>query len=420
MDKIIKNVVIDGQKSAIVISDGKIAGLGRAFAAKPGSEIIDGKGMTAIPGLVDVHVHFRDPGLTEKETIRTGSEAAAAGGFTTVLTMPNVLPVVDQVDTLKKQIALNKEKGLVKVGQIAAITDELTTNRVTDIGNLKQVGAKAFSNDGHGVQEAKTMLEAMKAMAKAGGIMTVHLEDNGLADGGVVDPAASERLGLPGLTALSENTQLARDIELVRATGCRYHVAHVSSKQSVELIRKAKKEGLPITAEVSPHHLFLDESMIEGDNTNFKMNPPLRTKEDRYALIAGLLDGTIDMIASDHAPHTEKDKAGSIADCAFGIVGLETTLPLVYEHFVASGLVDLKTAVSWLNKKPIEGFELDEAGQLRAGDAADIVLLDVDQAFWINPASFHSKGKNTPFAGEEVHGLVMKTFVDGQLVFSKE
>lgn len=420
MDKIIKNARINGELSAIVIENGRITGIGSAVAARPGAEIIDAEGLTVIPGLVDVHVHFREPGLTEKETIATGSSAAAAGGFTTVLAMPNVLPVVDQEEQLKKQLALNSEKGLVKVGQIAAITEELTSNRLTKMAALKAIGAASFSNDGHGIQEAKTMLSAMEDVRKVGGVLTVHLEDNGLANGGVVDPKAGKRLNLPGLTALSESTQLARDIELVRATGARYHVAHVSSRYSVELIRQAKLAGLPITAEVSPHHLFLDESMIKGDDSNFKMNPPLRTKEDRYALIAGLLDGTIDMIASDHAPHTKEDKAGSMADCAFGIVGLETTFALVYERFVASGLVDLQTAVSWLNEKPIEAFGLSNAGRLQVGDPADLVIFDEKEAFRINPADFHSKGRNTPFAGERVHGRVKRTFVNGEEVFSEK
>lgn len=420
MNKIIKNVRINGHLSAIVIEDGRIAGVGASVAARPGAEIIDAKGLTALPGLVDVHVHFREPGLTEKETIRSGSAAAAAGGFTTVLAMPNVLPVVDQEGRLKEQLALNEEKGLVKVGQIAAITEDLTSNRLTKLAELKAIGAAAFSNDGHGIQEAQTMLTALTAVKKVNGLLTVHLEDNGLANGVVVDPKAGERLGLKGLTALSESTQLARDIELVRATQARYHVAHVSSKQSVDLIRQAKLAGLPITAEVSPHHLFLDESMVQADDPNYKMNPPLRSKEDRQALIAGLLDGTIDLIASDHAPHTADDKAGSMADCAFGIVGLETTFALVYEHFVASGLVDLETAVAWLNQKPIEAFGLQNAGQLRAGDPADLVLIDEKTTFTIDPKDFHSKGKNTPFAGQKVHGLVVTTFVNGEAVFSKD
>ncbi|CAK8054582.1 dihydroorotase [Eupransor demetentiae] len=421
MKTLIKNIVWQGQPKEILIEDGRIQAIEAAGTTTEAVQVIDGQGHTAIPGLVDVHAHFREPGLTYKETISTGSEAAAQGGFTTVLTMPNVKPVIDNPAALKAQIELNQKEGHVKIDQIGALSLNLTDTQTTDIAEMVKAGAVAFSNDGHGVQNARTMLQAMKAVAKAKSTITAHIEDDDLVNHGVMNAGPSaEALGLPGMTGLSESTQLARDLVMVKATGCHYHVAHVSTKESVELVRLAKSQGLPVTAEVTPHHLFLDDSMIITDNPMMKMNPPLRSREDRLALIAGLLDGTIDMIATDHAPHAAEEKEGSMLDCAFGIVGLETAFALVYTHFVASGLVDLDTMLNWMNREPIEEFALQGAGQMRVGDPADIALVDLDHAYNIDPATFASKGKNTPFAGQKVYGQVMTTLVDGKVVYQKE
>ncbi|USS91835.1 dihydroorotase [Fructobacillus americanaquae] len=417
MRVLIKHVAINKRCLDILIVDGKIAKIARGIEV-PADEEINAHGATAIPGLIDVHVHFREPGLTYKETIETGSHAAAHGGFTTVMTMPNVKPVVDTAEKVRHQVLLNQESSLVKIGQFGALSADLVGVGAADLQKMADAGAMAFSNDGHGVQDAQTMLEAMKAARQADRVISAHLEDDSLIQGGVMNAGPqAKRLDLPGMTGLSESTQLARDLVMAQATGVKYHIAHISTKESVAQVRLAKQMGLAVTAEVSPHHLFLDDSMIETDDPMFKMNPPLRSRADRLALIAGLLDGTIDMIATDHAPHSAEEKSGSMNDCSFGIVGLETALPLVYTRFVKSGLVDLDTVLDWMVRRPKQVFNLVSAGELRVGDAADIALVDFIHPYKINPAEFESKGKNTPFTGQEVYGKVLKTLVDGHLVY---
>ncbi|NLS37495.1 amidohydrolase family protein [Fructobacillus tropaeoli] len=417
MRVLIKHAAINKRCQDILIVDGKIEKIARGIEV-PADEEINAHGAAAIPGLIDVHVHFREPGLTYKETIETGSHAAAHGGFTTVMTMPNVKPVVDTAEKVRQQVLLNQENSLVKIAQFGALSADLVGVGAADLQAMADAGAMAFSNDGHGVQDAQTMLEAMKAAKQADRVISAHLEDDSLIQGGVMNAGPeAERLGLPGMTGLSESTQLARDLVMAQATGVKYHIAHISTKESVAQVRLAKQMGLSVTAEVSPHHLFLDDSMIETDDPMFKMNPPLRSKEDRLALIAGLLDGTIDMIATDHAPHSEEEKSGSMHDCSFGIVGLETALPLVYTHFVKSGLVDLDTVLDWMVRRPKQVFNLASAGELRVGDAADIALVDFIHPYKITPEEFESKGKNTPFTGQEVYGKVLKTLVDGHLVY---
>lgn len=420
MKTLVRNIVVNGEETDLIVEDGQIKAFLTGADAADFDKVVEGEGNTAIPGLVDVHVHFRDPGQEAKETIETGSKAAAAGGFTSVLAMANTKPVIDNVERLESQLKRNQENGLIKVGQIAAISADLTGKEIGPIEELAAAGAAAFSNDGHGLQSAKTMYEAQLAIKAAGKVLSAHIEDDDLVDGGVMNAGAkADALGLPGMNSLSESSQLARDLMMVRLTRCSYHVAHISTKESVDLVRQAKKEGLPVTAEVSPHHLFLDEEDILTDDPMFKMNPPLRSREDRLALIAGLLDGTIDMVATDHAPHQAHEKQGSMCGCAFGIVGLETAFPLMYTRFVASGLVDLQTLIKWMVVNPIKVFGLKDAGELRVGDPADLTLVDLTEEFNIDAADFYSKGKNSPFIGETVFGRVKKTMVDGNIVFEK-
>ncbi|MBS9338127.1 dihydroorotase [Fructobacillus sp. M2-14] len=420
MKTLIENIIVDGEQTDMIIEDGRIKAFLNESSKEGYDKIIDGKCYTALPGLVDVHVHFRDPGQEAKETIETGSKAAAAGGFTSVLAMANTKPVIDNVERLESQIKRNEENGVIKVGQIAAISADLTGKEVGPIEELADAGAAAFSNDGHGLQSAKTMYEAQLAIKAAGKVLSAHIEDDDLVDGGVMNAGdRADKLGLPGMNSLSESSQLARDLMMVRQTRCSYHVAHISTKESVDLVRQAKKEGLPVTAEVSPHHLFLDETDIISDDPMFKMNPPLRSREDRLALVAGLLDGTIDMVATDHAPHQAHEKQGSMCGCAFGIVGLETAFPLMYTRFVASGLVDLQTLLKWMVKNPIAVFGLKDAGELKVGDSADLTLIDLTEEFEIDAKDFYSKGKNSPFIGESVFGRVKKTMVDGNIVFEQ-
>ncbi|MDF7637153.1 dihydroorotase [Leuconostocaceae bacterium ESL0958] len=419
MGLLIKAAAVTNQVQDILIEGGRIRAIGPTLTAPLDYPVIDASGLTALAGFVDCHVHLREPGFTDKETIASGSRAAAKGGFTTILAMPNVDPVVDSPALLQAQVVRNQADGLVHIQQIAAISAELTGATPVDMAALVEAGAVAFSNDGHGVQEAQTMYRAMQLAAANHTIISAHLEDDSLAAAGVVnDGPAATALNLAPLTSLSEETQLARDLLMVAKTGCRYHVCHVSSQTSVNLIRQAKAMGLPVTAEVTPHHLLLDDSMIDSDEPNLKMNPPLRSRADRLALIGALLDGTIDFIATDHAPHTAAEKTGSMCDCSFGIVGLETAFPLLYTAFVKSGLVPLSTLSDWLTHHPIDRFHLTDAGRLRVGDVADLTLVDLSATYPIRAADFASKGKNSPFIGWTVTGRICQTLVAGQLVYA--
>ncbi|MBW1605656.1 dihydroorotase [Lactobacillus sp. Sy-1] len=417
MTTLIKNARLNDQTISILIKDGKITAIDSSINTDA-ENVFDAHNHQVIPGLVDVHVHFRDPGLTYKETIETGSKASAHGGFTTVFAMPNVKPVVDNPTDFAKMVAKNQADGVIKIKQYAAISGDLTANQVTDIKDMADLGAIGFTNDGHGVQTADTMYQAMKLAKSVNRPIVAHVEDDSLIHGGVMNAGlAADRLGLPGMSSLSESAQLARDLVLANATGVHYHVAHISTKESVELLRIAKARGMNVTAEVSPHHLLLDDSMITMDNPMMKMNPPLRSPEDRAALISGLLDGTIDMVATDHAPHSVEEKQGSMRSASFGIVGIETAFSLIYTHFVKSGLVDLQTALDWMVTNPIKAFGLHDAGQLRVGDAADLVIMDLDHEFNIDAADFLSKGKNSPFIGDQVYGKTIATFVSGKQVY---
>lgn len=381
-------------------------------------QVIDAGGALLTPGLVDVHVHFREPGFEYKETIHTGSQAAARGGFTTVLAMPNLKPVPSTEQTLRDLQIRNAEQGVVHIGQYAAISANLVATQINDLHALAAAGAVAFTNDGKGVQTAATMRDAMQAAAAVKRPLVAHVEDDSLIQGGVMNlgPRAEE-LGLPGMDPLAESAQLARDLVLAKATGVHYHVAHLSTAQSVALVRMAKQAGVKVTAEVSPHHLLLDETAIDGDNAMFKMNPPLRTPADRAAVLAGLLDGTIDMVATDHAPHAQDEKEGSFMGAAFGITGLETSFQLLYTHLVRPGIVTLAQLLSWMITKPVAAFNLAAPTKVAVGERADLALFDLERAHTIQADEFASKGQNTPFIGQTVYGQTMATIVDGQIVY---
>ncbi|WP_257607325.1 dihydroorotase [Weissella sagaensis] len=380
--------------------------------------VIDANGALVTPGLVDVHVHFREPGFGYKETVTTGSKAAARGGFTTVLAMPNLDPVPDNLENFQMIQANNEANSLIHLKQYAAISTALTTEEVSDIDALAKAGAVAFTNDGKGVQTAATMLMAMKAAAKVQRPLVAHVEDNSLINGGVMNLGEkSKALQLPGMDPLGESSQLARDLVLAKASGVHYHVAHLSTKSSVALVRFAKSQGVNVTAEVSPHHLLLDETHITGDNAYFKMNPPLRTPADRTAVIAGLLDGTIDMVATDHAPHSKAEKEGSFIGAAFGITGIETSFQLLYTHLVKPGIATLNQLLDWMVVKPQQAFGLQGAQKIAAGQPADLALFDISHAYKITADEFASKGVNTPFIGATIYGQTVLTMVDGQIVY---
>ena len=401
----------------VLISEGKIAEIADEITT-PATRIIDAQGALLTPGLVDVHVHFREPGFAYKETVATGSQAAARGGFTTVLAMPNLDPVPATPAAFTQIKANNEANGRVHIYQYAAISEGLTSADVSDMEALAADGAIAFTNDGKGVQTAATMLTAMQAAAKVKRPLVAHVEDESLVNGGVMNLGKrSKELGLPGIDPLSESSQLARDLVIAKATGVHYHVAHISTKESVDLVRFAKSQGVQVTAEVSPHHLLLDETDITGDNAYFKMNPPLRTPTDRQAVIAGLLDGTIDMVATDHAPHSLAEKQRSFIGAAFGITGIETSFQLMYTHFVKSGIATLEQLLQWMVVQPRVAFNLPGQSELTVGASADLALFDIAHAHTITADEFLSKGVNTPFIGATVYGQTVLTLVNGQVAY---
>ncbi|KQC47708.1 MULTISPECIES: dihydroorotase [Geobacillus] len=384
-----------------------------------GEDVIDVGGRLIAPGLIDLHVHLREPGGEAKETIETGTLAAAKGGFTTVAAMPNTNPVPDRKEQMEWLQARIRETARVNVLPYAAITIGQKGEEMTDFAALKEAGAFAFTDDGVGVQSAGMMFEAMKQAAALDMAIVAHCEDDTLTNGGAVhDGEFARRHGLAGIPSVCEAVHIARDVLLAEAAGCHYHVCHISTKESVRAVRDAKRAGIRVTAEVTPHHLLLCDEDIPGLDANYKMNPPLRSRADREALIEGLLDGTIDFIATDHAPHTAAEKAKGIEAAPFGIVGLETAFPLLYTHFVKTGVFTLKQLVDWLTIKPAQCFGL-KAGRLAVGAPADIAVIDLETEEAIDPETFASKGKNTPFAGWKCQGWPVMTFVGGTLVWKK-
>ncbi|WP_405102327.1 dihydroorotase [Oceanobacillus sp. FSL H7-0719] len=380
-------------------------------------DVIDCKGNLVLPGFIDVHIHLREPGGEQKETIKTGTLAAARGGFTTVCAMPNTNPVPDTADTLSNLLEKIREDAVVRVLPYASITKGLSGAERTDINSLTEAGAFAFTDDGVGIQTADSMLKAMQDAAAAGKSIVAHCEDNTIIYGGVVhDGEISQRLDLPGLPSISESVQIARDVLLAEKAGCHYHVCHVSTKESVRVIRDAKRAGIHVTAEVTPHHLLLNEADIKDADADFKMNPPLRTKEDQTALFEGLLDGTIDFIATDHAPHTAEEKAKGFLHAPFGITGLETAFSLLYTHLVKEGKMSLSQLIDYLAVKPAEVFDLPY-GHLTNNRIADLVLVDLAKEITIDRNQFYSKGKNTPFDGWKVYGDPVLTMVAGKVVY---
>ncbi len=361
-----------------------------------------------IPGFCDVHVHFREPGFSYKETILSGSLAAARGGYTAVCTMPNLNPVPDSKANLKQQLDLIRQDGMIRIYPYGAITVGQKGEQLADLAGMAHQ-AIAFSDDGRGVQSADLMREAMRKAKQLKKIIVAHCEDNSLLNGGYIhDGEYAKENHHRGICSESEWGPIARDLALVKETGCAYHVCHISTKESVDLIRQAKKEGLNVTCETAPHYLILDDSALQEDG-RFKMNPPLRSAEDREALIAGIQDGTIDMIATDHAPHSEEEKSKGLDGSAFGIVGIETAFPLLYTYLVKEDIISMERLMELLVTNPRKRFGIPMG--------CDFSIWDLRQSYYIDPAEFQSQGKSTPFTGWKVWGKCMATVCDSKLVW---
>ncbi|MGN1010492.1 MAG: dihydroorotase [Clostridia bacterium] len=399
----------------VLIRDGKIAEVGKDLKAE-NVEVKDVTGMIVCPGLVDIHCHLREPGLERKETIATGTRAAAAGGFTTVLPMPNTAPVADSPASILYVRDRAKEVGVVHVYPIGAITKGSKGQELAEMSAMADAGAVAFSDDGRPVDSSRMMRLAMEYSLITKLPLIAHEEDLALVDDGDMNEGAvSTVLGLRGNPAAAEETMIARDIILARLTGARLHIAHVSTAHGVQLIREAKAEGLPITAEVTPHHLTLTEEAVRTYDTNTKVNPPLRTKGDVDALIEGLKDGTIDCVATDHAPHTVEDKVVEYHYAANGISGFETALPVLWTELVQEGRL---TAMELIDKMSTSAAKIMNlpAGTLETGAAADVIVIDPDTILAVDKNEFYSKGKNTPYHERLLSGWPMLTVVDGAVV----
>ena len=361
-----------------------------------------------IPGLCDVHVHLREPGFSYKETIATGTAASARGGYTAVCSMPNLNPCPDTAEHLKVQLDIIERDAKIKVLPYATITKGQAGLELSDMADMADE-CVAFSDDGRGVQTEELMLEAMRVATSLCKMIVAHCEDNSLLRGGYIhDGEYARSHGHRGICSESEWGQIKRDIELARATGCPYHVCHISTKESVDIIREAKREGVNITCETGPHYLLLDDSYLQED-ARFKMNPPLRSREDREAMVRGLLDGTVDMIATDHAPHSAEEKSRGLEKSAMGVVGIETAFPLMYTHFVKTGLLSLPELVKLMCDKPRERFNITSD--------RGFTVFDVSGDVEISPDDFLSMGKSTPFSGERVSAKCLLTVYEGRAVY---
>ena len=392
---------------------------GRIVSVSPSQEntsVIELDNCLIVPGFVDVHVHLREPGFSYKETIFSGTAAAAAGGYTAVCAMPNLKPVPDNADTLGLQLDLIRKNAKVRVYPYGAITQGEKGETLADLAEMAPDVA-GFSDDGRGVQSRELMRQAMLLAKHLDKPIVAHCEDESLLTKGwaIHDGDFARRNGFPGNDSASEWKQVERDIQLVRETGCRYHVCHISTKESVALIRAAKAEGLPVTCETGPHYLVMcDEDLL--DEGRFKMNPPIRSAEDRDALVAGLLDGTVDCIATDHAPHSAEEKAQGLRGSLNGIVGLETAFPILYTNLVEPGIVPLETILNALCVNPRRIFGLP-GGSLEEGQPADLTVLDLNRPHVINSADFRSLGRATPFEGWGVSAAVAMTICCGEIVY---
>jgi len=407
----------------LLVRDGRVASVGETVE-RDDAVVIDGRGLIVCPGLIDVHVHLREPDGEHKETIETGSRAAAAGGFTTVCCMPNTNPAIDNVNTVRLIAERSAASNNCRVHPIAAITKARQGRQLTDFKSLIQAGAVAFSDDGDGIEDDSVMRSAFVLARELDTLIIQHCEFKELSKRGVMHLGdVSRRLGLVGYDPIAEERMIERDIALVAETGARYHVAHISSAGGVELVRDAKRRGLPVTTEVCPHHLLLcDEDVVDDDgrpDPNFKMSPPLRSRGDVEACVAGVIDGTIDCIVTDHAPHTTAEKQAGFVDAPMGIVGLETSLGCAAKALVGRNGFDWPDLISRMSTAPAKRFKLP-GGTLTVGEKADITVIDPKADWKVDPDQFQSKSHNTPFAGWRLPAKAVATILEGRITHADQ
>ncbi len=408
---------MDG-KLSVLIEDGRIVSISPKTPVVSDAQVIKLDHGMVFPGFVDVHVHLREPGFSYKETIATGTRAAARGGYTAVCPMPNLKPVPDSLENLKPELDAIEKDGVIHVHPYGAITVGEKGEILADLEAMAPY-VVAFSDDGKGVQRDEKMKEAMTRAKALGKVIVAHCEDETLLNGGYIHDGDYARAhGHKGNVSASEWKQVERDLELVRETGCAYHVCHVSTKETVDLIRKAKAEGLDVTCETGPHYLVMNDAMLQEDG-RFKMNPPIRSEEDRRALLAGLLDGTVDMIATDHAPHSAEEKSRGLEKSLFGVVGLETAFPVLYTELVKTGVLTLDRLIDAMVTRPARRFGIGTPA-LKEGAPADLTVFDLNESYKIDPADFLSMGRATPFAGRTVFGKCLLTLCGGEIAWQAE
>ena len=399
------------------VAEGRIISVAGGLEAAAGAVAIDLHHAAVFPGFVDVHVHLREPGFSYKETIRTGSLAAARGGYAHVCAMPNLNPIPDSLEALNVQREIIARDAAVHVHPYGAITRGERGEALADMEAMAPYTA-GFSDDGRGVQSEAMMREAMGEAKRLGKIIAAHCEDNSLLRGGYIhDGDYARSHGHRGICSESEWGQIARDLRLAEETGCAYHVCHISAKESVDLIRQAKARGVDVTCETGPHYLVFSDQDLQEDG-RFKMNPPIRSREDRAALIEGLLDGTIDMIATDHAPHSAEEKGRGLEKSAMGVVGLETAFAAVYTHLVKPGILSMERLMALLNGNAAKRFGFGTP--LEAGQPADLTVFDLDKPYVVDPERFQTMGRATPFAGMELYGLCLLTMINGEIVWKED
>lgn len=405
----------------IAIDNGIIVKIGSGLKGEKNTEIIDAKGLIVSPGFIDMHVHLREPGHENKETIESGSRAAVHGGFTSIVCMPNTSPVNDNRSVTEYIIARSKKVGLLNIFPVAAISKNLEGERITEMADLVEGGAVGFSDDGKCVMSADLIRKALEYSKMCGVPIIEHPEDHSISGDGLVNEGfISYKYGLRGILNASEEVIVARDIILQERIKSQLHLTHISTAGSVDLIRNAKNKNIKVTADATPHHILLNEESITSFDTIYKVKPPLRTEKDRDALIKGLQDGTIDCIASDHAPHSRDEKDREFEMAPFGVVGMESSFSVIYDKLVKSKIIDMHRLIELFSTNPAKILHLKDKGQLKIGKPADITILNLKRSFTINPDTFHSKANNCPFRGWKGQGVIEYTIVNGKVVYHRK